>query len=179
MPKKGSVAKKGPARQRSAADMTESQALSQGITSENPRDPNAGKRPPRVPLQNSLKLKVPGYEFDWDNFQYRFFSESHSSTRVQDAKAAWWEHCVDHEGNPITRKNGSGGRTFLMRLPREHWEKDLAAKRQKVAATLDDQTKLGKNEYAPTENAPEGGRTSMVRQTESRTIDHPGDIGRV
>lgn len=177
MPK---TAKKGPARQRSAADMTESQALSQGLTSENARNPNAGKRPPRVPLQNSLNLKVPGYEFDWDNFQYRFFSENPKRpTRIMDAKAAYWETCVDHENNPIIRNNGSGGKTHLMRLPIEYWEEDLQAKRQKVNATLGEQTKLGKNEYAPTENRPEGGTSSMVRQTESRTIDHPGDIGRV
>lgn len=177
---RGQTNKSTPARQRSAADMTESQALSQGITSENPRDPNSGKRPPRVPLQNSLNLKVPGYEFDWDNYQYRFFSESvKRPTRIQDAKAAYWEPCTDHENNPIIRNNGSGGKTHLMRLPKEYWEEDLAAKREKVARTLGEQTKLGKNEYAPTENNREGGESSMVRQTESRSIDHPGDIARV
>ncbi len=166
-------------RQRSAADLTESQALSQGLTTEDTRDPNAGKRPPRVPLNNSLNLKVPGYEFDNDRFHYRFFTENvKRPTRINDAKAAYWEACTDNEGNPIVRNNGNGGKTHLMRLPMQFWREDLAAKKAKVNATLGEQTKLGKNEYAPTEKDREGGESSMVSRTESRSISHPGDIAR-
>ena len=159
-----------PIRERSAADQTVDRAMSEGLSGGNPRDPNKGSRPPRVPMGKGMNLNVGAYLLDKAKYHYRWVTEKpHRPGSLAAAKGAYYEHCTDHEGNVISRPTGAGV-TYLMRLPIEYWKEDLARKRADVQRTLDEQTKLGPKEYAPTTTDREGGDSSMVERS---TSDNP------
>lgn len=153
-----------PSRARSDAQQTADRATSEGIGGGDPRDPNKGTRPPRVPMNKGMNLAV-AYPFDKSKYHYRWITEkSHRPGGLAAAKGAYYEHCTDHEGNVISRPTGSSI-TYLMRLPLEYWQEDLATKRAAVQRTLEEQTKLGPKEYAPTKTNREGGESSIVERS--------------
>ena len=155
----------------SATGLTETEAATIGVTEGDSRDPNSQKRPPRVSLQRGENLSTFGIKLDRENYRYYWFSESQTKPgRVQGALAAYYEHVVGSNGKPVSRNNGNGGATYLMRLPMEYWKEDEAAKRKNVALTMGENTKLGANEYAPTATRPEGGASSVVSRS---TSDNP------
>lgn len=152
-------------RQRNGSNETKDQALSEGIQGGDPRNPN--KRRERIPMQKGQNLEVPGVTLEKDKYHYHWFTEKpHRPGTLDKAKAAFYEHVHDHEGSVVSRPSGAGV-TYLMKLPIEYWQEDLQTKRERVKKTLEDQTSLGPNEYAPTKNNREGGESSMVDKTES------------
>lgn len=130
-----------------------------------PRDPNKDARPPRIRMQQSLKLAVPGYPFDWDNFYYRFFyDDPQRPGRIVNAEAAYYEHCVDAKGSKICRPSG-GGTQYMMRLPQKYHVEDVEAKRQNNRRVRQEEVRIKKGEYAPTKSRAEGGESSIVDVT--------------
>jgi hypothetical protein len=113
------------------------------------RDPNNGVRKRRVSMSAGKNLDIHGVVLDEENFYYRWFLDSATrGGRIQQAEGAAYEFVTDHEGRKITRPSG-GGTMYLMRLPMEYRLEDLQLKREKVLRTMEDQERVGANEYAP------------------------------
>lgn len=153
-------------RNRSAANITEDRATTEGGITADPRNPNATARPKRVPMGKGMTLDVSGVELDRENYHYQWITEKpHRPGRLQQAKAAFYEHVTDIEGNQISRPS-AGSTTYLMRLPMEYWIEDKQLKKDKVKRTLEAETKIGVNEYAPTSHNRDGGDSSIVERRE-------------
>jgi hypothetical protein len=128
------------------------------------RDPNNGVRPRRVSMAAGKNLDIHGVVLDEENFYYRWFLDSETrGGRIQRAEAAGYEYVTDLEGRKLTRPSG-GGTMFLMKLPMEYRLEDLQLKREKVQRTMEDQTRVGANEYT------DGNRDSIVS---SKSSDNP------
>lgn len=160
--------KPGMHRNRSADGATEAQAITMGLQSGDPRDPNTGVRPKRIPMGQGMNLAIYESGLDDDDFYRHWIDEQPSKGgRLMQAIQAGYEHQVDHLGNQITRRSGAGT-MYLMRLPIDFRKEDLAAKRRKSEATMAEQTRLKPNEYAPTRRGErEGGTSSMVDRYET------------
>lgn len=160
-------AKRKTRRQRSSADATKTTAITQGLQGGDPRDPKS--RPKRIPMDQGMNLDV-DKTLESEDYFYRWFAEhAGKGGRVDRAEKAGYEICTNETGEPITRSSGDG-KLYLMRLPKQYHLEDMARKREKVKATLDQQTQLKSNEYAPTKNRPDGGDSSVV---EHRETDNP------
>lgn len=156
------------ARQRQAEGVNTTQAATQGLQVGDPRDPNQGKRPPRVSMSQGFNLDVPGYPFDRDNFYYHWFAEHPSKGgRVEKAKAAYYEHCVwPSSGANVTVSSGDGT-MYLFRLPIDWRREDVRNKREKANFARREASRVKAGEYAPTASRPEGGTSSVVDERES------------
>jgi hypothetical protein len=118
-------------RERSAAGLSVDEAHREGITMGDDRDPNTAVEQERVriPLNSGQKQSLRGYKLDWNHYQYRWFHESATrGGRVVEAEQAFYEKCVDGEGNAIRTPSGAGW-DYLMRLPKKYWLEDMAASR--------------------------------------------------
>lgn len=156
-------------RARVNADTREDQAKGLGANVD-PRDPNAETRPPRVQMGRGGNLTFSEAEMDKEKFHYyAFYDNPDRPGRIEQAKAAYWEHVTNREGQPITRPAG-GGLHYLMRLPIKYWLEDLMVKKEKIRARMVGETKVGKGEYAPTADGHREGGDSM-RTT--HTSDNP------
>lgn len=123
-----------PARERSAAGLSLDEAHRDGInvTGEG-RDSNEAVEQSRVriPLNSGHKQSLRGYKMEEDKFHYRWFHESATrGGRIAEALEAFYEHCVDKQGNNITTPSGAG-RDYLMRLPKKYWQQDMQASRDR------------------------------------------------
>ncbi len=124
---------------------------------------HSADRPPRISMGNMKKLEVPEGMLE-DGFYYRWFQDREG--RITQALSAYYEHVVDEQGNSFTRQSGPYT-LYLMRLPQQYRDEDNALKKKRVDATLEAETQIGTNEYAPDEQGrPEGG-TSAIRQSVS------------
>jgi len=118
-------------------------------------------RPPRISMSNMKKLEVPSSLLEV-GFYYRWFQDKDG--RAAQAKAAYFEHVVDEQGNNYTRTVGLYP-LVLMRLPQKYRDEDLLLKKQRVAATLEEKIGIGSNEYAPDPKTgrAEGGTSAITR----------------
>lgn len=150
-------------RSRSAAGKTAAQATRQGHEDKDIRDPSAGKRRQRVPIGQGLNLAVYESGQDDENYYRHWFYESPTkSGKLEQAKSAGYEFCLNSQGEQIVRASGPG-KQYLMKLPKEYREEDLELKRDKSMRKMRDQTMLKRNEYAPTrEGKAEGGDSMAV-----------------
>lgn len=156
-------------RTRDSSEVTPDQAITQGLASGDLRDPNNGTRPARVPMNQGMNLDVSGYEFDKANYAYHFFYDDPARPgRIEQCKAAYWEHCsMPNSDVHITRPSGAG-LNYLMQLPMQYHLEDKALKKQKVLATMDAETQIGVNEYAPdAKGHSEGGKSAIVGRSMS------------
>lgn len=156
-------------RKRTSEASTSAEAATQGLQSADQRDPNEGKRRERVPLGQGMNLGYPsGFKPDLDNFYYRWIAEHPGRAgRLDSASGAGYEMVTNPEGSPYTRATGDG-KFYFVKLPIEYREDDLALKRQRATQMLDEQTRLGRNEYAPDEKGrAEGGTSSIVSRRET------------
>lgn len=155
-------------RGRTAADLSPGQQdLAQGLGagSRDEKAHSAG-RPTRVPMSNAKKLDVPEHLLDRENFYYRWLQNKES--RISQAEAAGYEHVKDEQGNSYTRQSGPYS-MHLMKLPIKYRREDEALKKQRVLATMEEEARIGHNEYAPASDGRAEGGTSAI----SRTIsDH-------
>ena len=154
--------KPGMHRARTSAGETESAAITGGLESGEPRDPNKGVKRKRIGMGQGANLAIYGAELDHDNYYYRWIEESSTNGgRLERAYEAGYEHHTNSAGEKFSRRSGPG-LLYLMRLPKEFREEDLAAKRKRSQMTMDEQTRLGRNEYAPdSRGRPEGGTSSI------------------
>ena len=137
-----------------------------GMETADPRSPNADARPARVLLSRGGKLDIAEHKLDDKNYRYYWFlDDPQKPGRVQAAVAAYWEHVTNAQGQAITRPSGSNTH-YLMRLPMKYAMEDLELKREKVRATMDKETSIGRNEYAPDQRGrAEGGTSALSRNS--------------
>jgi len=148
-----------------ASEDSNSQAsLGAGQQTTAERGPDGPKRPPRIRLHSGKNLHVPEDLLDRENFSYRWFAEnSIKGGRVESAKGAYWEFFVDASGNNFRRPSGQD-QMFLMQIEKKYYLEDLDFKRQRVNATMNQESGIGDGEYAPTtDGKPEGGTSSVTR----------------
>lgn len=143
--------KRGPKpRDRSAAGLSVVEAHREGIIMGDTRDPNTAVEQERVriPMNAGQNQSLRGYKLDWENFHYKWFHESQTRAgRVAKAQEAFYEHCLDPQGNAITTPSGAGT-DYLMRLPKKYWLDDMRESRMRREAARKAEERLGKNEYA-------------------------------
>lgn len=152
--------KKKVTRGRTGADLPPAmQMTDKGLVSGSREEAaHSAGRPERIPMQNSLKLGIPAHLME-KGFYYRWVQGR--DTRVEQAKAAYYEHVTDEQGNNYTRQSGPFT-MYAMRLPQKYRDEDLRLKKDRVAATLEEEAMIGHNEYAPDESGrPEGGRSAI------------------
>lgn len=150
---------------------TPEQAAAQGLEMGNERDPNKSTRPPRVPMGAGKNLSIPAkYTADKNYRYYWFIDDPRKVGRIEQAEAAYWEVVTDDSGAPITRPSGAG-KMILMKLPMEYALEDKARKQAKNRARMAEESKLGPNEYAPTEDGRPEGNAEMLRK--QSTSDNP------
>lgn len=155
-------------RQREGGDIKHSESVTQGLSTEDPRDPNAGKRPERVPMDQGMNLDIPNLSLDTENYYHRWFAEHPNKPgKVDRAEAAYYEFVTTPQGKKVTRNSGSGGTFYLMKLPKEYRQQDLNAKKRKSERMLMDEAQIKGNEYAPTKKSREGGESSFVEREET------------
>lgn len=120
-------------------------------------------RPKRVSMQNMKNLDIPAQFIKEGYFPYWF---QDGNGRLSKAKAAYWEHIIDGHGNNFTCVSGSKT-MYAMQLPQEYRDEDNALKRARVAATMDEESHIGANEYAPDAKTgkAEGGSSAVVHNT--------------
>ena len=153
---------KGVSRGRTAADVPPAMQQTGGLV-EGSREEAAHSsgRPERISMHNMKKLEVPA-EYLENGYYYYWFQDKDG--RIAQAKAAYYEHVVDEQGNSRCRQSGPN-MLYLMRLPQQYRDEDLALKKQRVDATLETEAKVGYNEYAPdpSTGSAEGGTTAVQR----------------
>jgi hypothetical protein len=120
-------------------------------------------RPRRISMSNMKKLEIPDGLIE-DGYYYRWFQDKEG--RISQAIAAYYEHVIDEQGNNFTRQSGPYS-MYLMRLKQEYRDEDNRLKKQRVAATLEAESKIGYNEYAPDSETgrAEGGRSAIQHHT--------------
>lgn len=123
-------------------------------------------RPRRISMSNMKKLDIPEGIME-KGYYYRWFQDKDG--RIQQAKAAYYEHVTDEQGNNFTRNSGPYT-LYLMRLRQEYRDEDNLLKRQRVAATLEAEAHIGAGEYAPDPRTgkPEGGTSAIQHHTSDR-----------
>ena len=156
---------------KNAGGTTENMTLTLGGEATQSRDEKVRepKRPPRIRMGVGMNLYVPEDLLDRERFAYRFFAENDTKRgRIAAAIGAYWEH-VELEGTNITRPSGNDT-LYLMRLPIEYYNEDQKLKQQRVQDTLDSETRIGANEYAPSISNAEGGTSATTRTTSNGPV---------
>lgn len=136
---------------------------------------HSADRPDRISMSNMKKLEVPPFLLE-DGYYYRWFQDKDG--RISQAKAAYYEHVVDEQGNNFCRASGRYS-MYLMRLRQEYRDEDNKLKKARVAATLESETQIGTGEYAPDPKTgkAEGG-ISAVRHSISDSQSYNSSSGR-
>jgi len=144
---------KGVKRGRTGADQPPAMQATQGgiVSGSREESAHSAGRPERVSMNNMKKLDVPAGMME-EGFYYRWFQDKDG--RISQAKAAYYEHVLDEQGNNFCRSSGPYG-MYLMRLPQKYRDEDNRLKKQRVEATLEAEAQIGHQEYAPD---PETGR---------------------
>lgn len=114
-------------------------------------------RPPRVTMSAGFKLEIPVEFKNDEEYYYRWIADREG--RVERARQAYYEHVKDARGNDIVVKHEVD--MYLMRLPMEYREEDIALKDSKVVDTLKAEQKLGNGEYIP-----EGNKAPLQRDSD-------------
>lgn len=163
--------KPGMHKNRQASGVTQEEAITQGLQTGDPRDPNQGKRAKRIPMSAGMNLEVYESGLDDGEFYFHWIAEQPSrGGRLEKAKQAGYEHVTGSDGTPVSRRTGPGI-MYLMKLPMEYRLEDEARKRAISEAKMDEQNRIGRNEYAPTaKGRAEGGDTAIV---DRHTTDNP------
>ncbi len=152
-------------RGRTGSDLPQAmQETEKGLTAGSREDSaHSAGRPSRVSMGNMKKLEVPASLLE-EGYYHRWFQDKDG--RIPQAIAAYFEHVVDEQGNNYTRTVGLYP-LMLMRLPKKYRDEDLLLKKQRVAATLEEEYSVGSNEYAPDPRTgrADGGTSAVTRST--------------
>ena len=163
-------------RGRPPKNKTPNEALSQHMTdSLDDRNPNGETRPrKRWGRGSGGRLTVPQKYIKDSNFYYYWaLDDIERPGKIDDLKDRGYELVVDENGSPIARKAGVNSH-YLMRQKMEWHKEDLQDKRDKVKKRNEVESKLGENEYAPTEDGrPEGNSEMLRKQSVSTSAENP------
>lgn len=140
-------------RGRTGSDLPPAMQMTEGglVSGSREEAAHSSGRPKRVSMSNMKKLDIPSSLME-DGYYYRWFQNKDG--RISQAKHAYYEHVVDEQGNNYCRQSGPYS-LYLMRLRQEYREEDNLLKKERVAATLEAEAHIGRDEYAPD---PETGR---------------------
>jgi len=147
--------------------LTAKDQITAGLNAADPRDPNTPNktdRAERVPMGKQFNLDDSPYDLDKTKFYYRWVSESPDRPGgLNRAKAAYYEHHTDPQGNIVKLPGGGGLTVYLMRLPMKYRKEDEKLKQKKVDDIMRTEAKLAPNEYAPdpASGRPEGGTSAV------------------
>jgi len=152
-PKPGQKKKVVVERGKTGADLPPAmQGTEKGLVAGSREDvAHSSGRPERISMQNMKKLEIPPNLME-KGFYHRWFQDRDG--RISQARAAYYEHVVDEQGNNLSCQSGPYT-MYAMRLPIQYRDEDLKLKKERVAATLDLEAQIGQMEYAPD---PETGR---------------------
>ena len=131
---------------------------------ENPRDPNKGKRRARVSLHGDLKLEYPMEKLDLINFRYYWGKDDPERPgRIEYLKSRGYEHHTEN-GKNVMRPAGNSTH-YLMRQPMAFYLEDKAEKAKIILAKSATQASIGEKEYAPNPKTGEshGGTSAKTR----------------
>lgn len=134
---------KAKPRGRTAATKT-GLGVSQVDTKVSRSDERKPKRPPRVPMANTLKLQFNG-KLDEKNYYYRWFKEDDG--RLGQALNAYYDHVVI-DGHKVKRQYRATTQ-YLMQLPKEYRKEDEKLKEAAIKGKLSEKQTLEKGEYLP------------------------------
>jgi hypothetical protein len=143
------------------------QATDKGLVAKSREDAaHSSGRPPRVSMHNTLKLHIPSNLMEED-YYYRWFQDKDG--RINQAKAAYYEHVVDEQGNNLTIQSGPYT-MYAMKLRQQYRDEDNMLKKQRVAATLEAEAEIRPGEYAPDPETgrAEGGRSAIRHSVSDR-----------
>lgn len=101
------------------------------------------QRPARVPLQAGQKLqaeKREGYQRYW---------AIDKPGMLERMEAAWWEFVRDERGNKRTCPAGGGFTHYLMEIPLEYYDEDIAKQQALIDQNVKDAAELKPGEYVP------------------------------
>lgn len=119
--------------------------LQQAATETQRDESREPKRPARVPMTNTLKLQY-NHALDRENFFYRWFRSDNG--RIEQAKAAYYEHVLDDSGTKVKRAYRASEQ-YLMRMPIEYYNEDQKLKEDSIKGKLRAEQSLAKDEYLP------------------------------
>ena len=137
------------------------QGTEKGLTTGSREDEaHSSGRPKRISMNNMKKLDIPDSLME-DGYYYRWFQDKDG--RIGQAQSAYYEHVVDEQGTNFTRASGPFT-MHLMRLKQAYRDEDNLLKRQRVAATMEEQAAIGEGEYAPNAQTgkAEGGSSAIA-----------------
>lgn len=103
------------------------------------------ERPARVPMTNTLKLQY-NHTLDLENYFYRWFRSENG--RLDQAKAAYYEHVKDDQGGNVIRAYRASEQ-YLMRIPLKYYKEDQKLKEDALKGKLKTEQELSKDEYLP------------------------------
>lgn len=105
-------------------------------------------RSPRVSMSAGGKLAIPD---EWKEEGYMYYLAVDHPGELAKFEAAWWEYATDPGGNRITRPAGNGRTHYLMRLPQDLYDKDMAEQQGRVNDALIKSAKVDESEgqYVP------------------------------
>lgn len=156
-------------RGRTGADLPPAMAMTTKglVTGSREEEAHSAGRPPRIPMTNMKKLDVPAHLLE-KGYYYYWMQDKDGG--IDQAKAAYYEHVVDEQGNNRFVNTGKYG-LYLMRLRQEYRDEDLRLKKERVSATLEKESVIGAGEYAPDPRTgrPEGGTSAIS----SKVSDNP------
>lgn len=136
-------------RQRSVEDMTERDRDQAGLSLD-PREQAAHEpnRPKRVIMQGAMKLSIPEGLIKPDYTPHWFRG---TDSRIDEAKAAYWEHINTSDGKQLKRISGPNI-MYAMQLPNQYVKEDRELRRSKISARLNKEAAIGPGEYTDNPN---------------------------
>jgi hypothetical protein len=131
------------------------------------KNPNYKERTDRIPFGTPTQRFILPRE-DQEKFHYHVFNDNWRKEpgRIQRARMAGYE-VVDHERSGETTGTNDDGteiKGVLMRIPKETYDQDQAAKQQEIDK-VDDQISRGKFESGKNTYMPSGGIKTEVKLT--------------
>jgi len=105
-----------------------------------------------------LELDDDGQEVNW----HYLFCEDNLSGNLERYKRGWYEIITDERGEPITYPSGQF-RMILLKIPMKYYLEDRALLEKATSDRIKKEIVIGKDEYAPDAQNPEGGDSALKR----------------
>jgi len=142
-------------RQRSGSDMSASSAsVDASLSTLSREDVAHGEgRIARVPMNTGdFNLQYPAHLMK-SNKKYHWFADD-GKGRIEQAKAAWWDHVADEQGVNVSAASGAR-RMYLMCIDKIYYDEDEALREKNYRASIgetEDATLAGVDSYVPSGN---------------------------
>ena len=109
------------------------------------------ERPARVSMSSGSKLKAPkreGYQRYWS------ISGPNHPGEIDQMLMAWWDYCLDENGDQIKQLAGGGDIHYLMEIEQKYYDEDIQKQQDRnLDATQKNIQSLSDSEYVPNGHA--------------------------